>query len=182
MTALKGLPQAGGFVLQASPDGSGGAIVSTGGTRRYLLTRRWGTAPLMAWVMLNPSTADATTDDATITRCTKRARQLQAGGIAVVNLFSLRATNPHMLARHPDPVGPGNDLFIVRACQEAGRVVVAWGAHGTHLDRDRDVAALLGSCGIQPYCLGITATGQPRHPGRLSYSTALRPYAVGDVR
>src|SRR5438445_441934 len=46
-----------------APDGCRGtAVLSTGQTRRYLLTRRWDDRPLMAWVMLNPSTADARTD------------------------------------------------------------------------------------------------------------------------
>ena len=60
-----------------APDGCRGtAVLSTGQTRRYLLTRRWDDRPLMAWVMLNPSTADARTDDATITRCVRRARDI----------------------------------------------------------------------------------------------------------
>src|SRR5947209_692585 len=69
----------------------GTAVLSTDQARRYLLTRRWDDGPLMAWVMLNPAAADARTDDATVTRCVRRARNLRAfGGIAVVNLFSLR--------------------------------------------------------------------------------------------
>ena len=161
-----------------SPGGCRGtAVLSCDQTRRYLLTRRWDAGPLIAWVMLNPSTADAKTDDATITRCVKRARQLQGlGGIAVVNLFSLRATDPRELAKHPNPVGPANDSFIVRTCQSAGLVVVAWGAHGSYLGRDADVTALLTRSGIQPFCLGVTASGQPRHPGRMAYAAALVPF------
>ena len=104
-----------------SPGGCRGtAVLSADQTRRYLLTRRWDDGPLMAWVMLNPSTADARTDDATITRCVRRARDLGAfGGIAVVNLFSLRATDPRALTSCPDSVGVGNDSFIVRTCRTA---------------------------------------------------------------
>ena len=120
-----------------SPRGvRGTAVLSTDQTRRYLLTRRWDDGPLMAWVMLNPSTADARTDDATITRCTRRARDFGAfGGIAVVNLFSLRATDPRALTNCPDPVGAGNDSFIVRTCRTAVLVAVAWGVHGAYLGR-----------------------------------------------
>jgi hypothetical protein len=162
----------------ASPDGCRGtAVLSADQARRYLLTRRWDDGPLMAWLMLNPSTADARTDDATITRCVRRARDLGAfGGIAVVNLFSLRATDPRALASCPDPVGPGNDSFIVRTCRTALLVVAAWGAHGAYLGRGAEVTVLLTRSGIQPFCLGATADGQPRHPGRMAYAAALMPF------
>ena len=155
----------------------GTAVLSTDQTRRYLLTRRWDEGPLMAWVMLNPSTADARTDDATITRCTRRARDFGAfGGIAVVNLFSLRATDPRALTNYPDPVGAGNDSFIVRTCRTVVLVVAAWGAHGAYLGRGAAVTSLLTRSGIQPFCLGVTADGHPRHPGRMAYATALVPF------
>ena len=155
----------------------GTAVLSTDRTRRYLLTRRWDDGPLMAWLMLNPSTADARTDDATITRCVRRARDLGAfGGIAVVNLFSLRTTDPRRLRSCPDPVGTGNDSFVARTCQNAVLVVVAWGAHGAHRGRGGEVTALLTRSGIQPFCLGVTVGGQPRHPGRMAYAAALVPF------
>ena len=161
-----------------SPGGvRGTAVLSTDQARRYLLTRRWDDGPLMAWVLLNPSTADARTDDATITRCARRARDLGAfGGIAVVNLFSLRATDPRALASCPDPVGAGNDSFIVRTCRAALLGVAAWGAQGCYLGRGAEVTALLGRAGIQPFCLGVTASGQPRHPGRMAYAAVLEPF------
>ena len=164
-----------------SPDGCRGtAVLSTDLTRRYLLTRRWDDGPLMAWLMLNPSTADARTDDATITRCVRRARDLGTfGGIAVVNLFSLRTTDPRRLRSCPDPVGTGNDSFVARTCQNAVLVVVAWGAHGAYLRRGAEVMALLARSGIQPFCLGVTANGQPRHPGRMAYATPLVPLISG---
>lgn len=166
-----------GIEEHSSPGGHGAAVLSTDGARRYLLTRRWDVGPLMCWVMLNPSTADATIDDATITRCVRRARALPLfGGIAAGGLFSLRATGPRELARHPDPVGPVNDSFIVRTCQSAGLVVVAWGAHGSRLGRDADVTALLNRHGIRPYCLGTTRAGQARHPGRMANPAPLVPF------
>jgi hypothetical protein len=160
----------------------GTAVLSSDLTRRYLLTRRWDDGPLMAWVILNPSTADAGTDDATIVRCVRRARDLGAfGGIAVVNLFSLRATDPRELRSCPDPVGPANDPFIVRTCRTAVLVVVAWGAHGADLRRGGEVTALLARSGIQPFCLGVTVSGQPRHPGRMAYAAALKPFGDSSV-
>jgi hypothetical protein len=164
-----------------SPGGCRGtAVLSSDQTRRYLLTRRWDDGPLMTWLMLNPSTADARTDDATITRCVRRARDLAAfGGIAVVNLFSLRTAIPRELRDCPDPVGLANDSFVIRTCRTAVLVVVAWGAHGAYLGRGAEVTALLAGSGIQPFCLGVTANGQPRHPGRMAYAAPFVPF--GDV-
>ncbi len=55
-------------------------------------------APVVAlfvvWVMLNPSTADHVHDDPTIRRCMGFARAWGYGGIAVVNLYAWRATDP----------------------------------------------------------------------------------------
>ena len=175
------LAGAAGMFTEDTHTGPGGcrgtAVLSTDQARRYLLTRRWDDGPLMAWVMLNPSTADARTDDATITRCARRARDLGAfGGIAVVNLFSLRATDPRALTSCPDPVGAGNDSFIVRTCRTALLVVAAWGAHGAYLGRGAEVTSLLTRSGIQPFCLGVTAGGHPGHPGRMAYATALVPF------
>jgi hypothetical protein len=44
---------------------------------RYWLPDR---RPLLAWIMLNPSTADGALDDATIRVCCGRARRLGYGG------------------------------------------------------------------------------------------------------
>ena len=65
---------------------------------RYSLTRIWDEdKPNVMFVMLNPSTADEKNDDPTIRRCINFAKDFGAGGIYVVNLFPLRATNPNEL-------------------------------------------------------------------------------------
>ena len=49
------------------PNVSGSAIISECGKYRYVLSRIWNDdafIPRVAFIMLNPSTADATTDDA----------------------------------------------------------------------------------------------------------------------
>lgn len=64
---------------------------------RYSLEREWSDAPCIGFVMLNPSTADATNDDPTIRRCTRFAQFWGYGAIEVVNLFAYRATRPIQL-------------------------------------------------------------------------------------
>ena len=71
-----------------------GASFSPCGTYRYTLWRRWSFVPPATFVLLNPSTADATRNDPTVERCERRARELGCGGIRVANLFALRSTDP----------------------------------------------------------------------------------------
>lgn len=84
------------------------AILSACGIYRYALSRPAddlsATAPPVVFLMLNPSTADATTDDRTVSRCRGYARIWGRAGIVIVNLYALRATDPTELWRHPDPM------------------------------------------------------------------------------
>jgi hypothetical protein len=143
-----------------------GAEISECGLYRYSLTRGWGTiVRRMLFVMLNPSTADATEDDPTIRRCIGFAEREGCGQLEVVNLFALRATDPRALTSAKDPVGPANDAKIVQARNRADIIVAAWGAsmpRTTAYRRDRRVKDLLWEHTI--HALGFTKTGQPRHP------------------
>ncbi len=154
---------------------------------RYTLHRNWGGAPadgrLVAWVMLNPSTADDTEDDPTVRRVIGYSRAWGFAGCVVVNLFALRATDPRALWRQPDPVGgSANDRAIAVWCSEAHEVVLAWGGgHRLVLGRARAVLDILAVHGVRgPRCLGVNAAGMPRHPLYLRGSTPLQPYSEGD--
>ena len=57
------------------------------------------------FIMLNPSTADESKDDPTIRRCVSFANRELCTSLTVVNLFSLRATNPKELSIADDPEG-----------------------------------------------------------------------------
>ena len=45
------------------------AELSSDGIYRYALTRQWADGQCVGWLMFNPSTADASTNDATIRKC-----------------------------------------------------------------------------------------------------------------
>ena len=144
---------------------------------RYLLTRTWDLAkPPVTWVMLNPSTADAHTDDPTCTRVIRFARREGYGGITVVNLFAYRATDPAVLRVVPDPAGPLNDAFIRGACPPGRTVIAAWGAGEALAARGAAVAGMLAAAGVPLHALGVTGQGQPRHPLYVPASAPLEPY------
>lgn len=138
------------------------------GEYRYSLRRSWGEGAYQVLVMLNPSTADATTDDPTIRRCIGFAQRDGFGGLIVLNLFALRATDPHELQWHADPIGPRNDAILEQVLltqRLLGQpVLAAWGASGPSglAKRVADVKALVPDVHWQH--LGLTKTGQPRHP------------------
>lgn len=120
--------------------------------------------------MLNPSTADELTNDPTIERCEKRAREYGYGGIKVTNLFALRSTDPAALHAAVDPIGPDNDEAILDAYLTSRMTICAWGTHGAHLDRGRKVTEMLASIGAELYALDLTKDGIPGHPLYLPYS------------
>jgi hypothetical protein len=156
------------------PRGSSGMVslakISPCGTYRYRLTRVWdGTKPRMVFIMLNPSTADAIDDDATIVRCINRARREGCGSIDVVNLFALRSTDPKALRTHPDPVGPENDYHLLSVLTMTPRfVIAAWGANRFARPRAKHVQTLLAAPlaeirrGLT--CLAVNQDGSPKHP------------------
>ena len=159
------------------------------GEYRYFLSREW-IAPVatpMVWIMLNPSKADATQDDPTITRIRHRAmrdtylgrQRIQFGRLVVVNLFALRATDPAELYRHPAPVGPDNDDWIRAAATLPGAVVIAaWGAEKIGAHRSWVVSRMLAAAGVELHCLGVTKSGAPRHPLYIRTAAPLLPYEV----
>ncbi len=142
------------------------------GTYRYSLIRTWEPSlPHVCFVMLNPSVADAERDDPTIRRCLGFARMWGYGSLEVVNLFAFCATRPTILFRATDPIGSANDHYIREAVVHASLVVAAWGNHGSRQGRTAEVLPLLRS----PYCLGVTAVGQPCHPLYLRSDRLLSP-------
>lgn len=153
-----------------------GAVLSADERYRYRLWRRWGSGPLMAFIGLNPSTADARRDDQTIRQMCFFARREGASGIDVGNLAALRSPHPDVLAADEDPVGRDNEAHLLDIISTAGTVVVAWGAHSFAASRAGKVQDLAARAGQQLYCLGVTASGAPRHPCRLAHTTRLLPW------
>ncbi|ELZ84414.1 hypothetical protein C453_12746 [Haloferax elongans ATCC BAA-1513] len=142
---------------------SAGAVISEDGQYRYRLSRTWDSGkPTLAFVMLNPSTADATEDDPTIRRCINYARDWGYGSLVVANLFGLRATDPSQLEDHPDPIGPDNDEHLRNVCENAQQVIVAWGAKGSLHGRAEEVASMLDEPVL--WALDTTMDGHPNHP------------------
>ncbi len=154
------------------------AKISKDGRYRYVLRRIWNKdVRRMLFVCVNPSTADDVDDDPTVRRCIAFAAREGWGGIGIVNLFALRNPSPRDMKLDPDPVGPGNDQWIMREALHSGVVVAAWGAHGLHNGRGYEVWKLLKRVGAV-FCYGVNKTLTPKHPLYIPDNSPLRPYRM----
>jgi len=137
------------------------AIISDCQQYRYELRRVWDNSkPLVLFIGLNPSTADAAKEDNTSRVCINYAKRWDYGGLLLANLFAYRSTKPSTLYTAADPVGPMNDIWLKKLQSEADLVVCAWGAIRRHQNRDKAVLSFLH----EPHCLTKLKSGHPGHP------------------
>ena len=142
------------------------AIFSPDRVYRYTLNRNadWFGRETINFVMLNPSTADETTDDPTIRRCVGYAKRWGYGALVVTNLFAFRATDPKDMKAAVDPIGEENDRYLLEVASDSAAVICAWGVHGEYRDRGRSVLKILEMERIKYLALRLTKQGHPSHP------------------
>ncbi len=168
------------FTLEAErpPQGESSAIISACGLYRYQLWRRWRAGQHVVFIGLNPSTADATTNDPTIRKCMGYARLWGYGAICMVNLFAFRATQPKAMLRAEDPIGPENTDHLLEVTKSAALVICAWGRDGVNRGQDQAVLSLLRRAGITPHCLQVNQDGTPAHPLYLHGGVKPQPLVI----
>lgn len=82
---------------------------------RYTLWRRWSEGErYVQFICLNPSTADETNDDPTMRKCVKFAQTWGYDALCMTNLFAYRATDPRVMKAALDPIGFGNNRWLLR--------------------------------------------------------------------
>lgn len=156
-------------------------VFSSDRRHRYTLIHRWDellAKPAggrgIAWIALNPSTADENQLDPTL----RRIRDFSIGWgydyFIMLNAFAWRDTDPTGMKTSPDPVGPENDRWIGHWSAAVDRVVVAWGEHGAFRERDRQIVKLLDP--RKTVCLARNASGQPKHPLYVAKKTVPLPF------
>jgi len=131
---------------------------------RYAFARWWDSPDLgglTAWILLNPATGDTEQRyRPTLERCIDWSHRWQSTGLVILNLFAYRATDPRALRVAEDPIGPDTDDVLTSVTDGCARTIAAWGANGRLRGRSAAVGALLR----EPWCLGVTQHGEPRHP------------------
>jgi hypothetical protein len=160
-----------------------GTVISACDFYRYRLERQAAGAGSTAVIMVNPSTADAEKDDATIRKLRGFGDRHGWGRIVVGNLFAYRATDVRQLGLVDDPIGPLNDHYLNIIFQQVELVVFAWGPLGKqppiHRERWRHVTRMATSLGHLPLRIGAPAKcGHPRHPLMLAYAELIEPWSM----
>lgn len=157
------------------------AVLSQCSRYRYRLDRRVSdVGPVYAFFGINPSTADAAIDDATVRKWRGFCQRFGASRFVVGNVFAWRATDVRGLRSALDPVGPDWHLHTEEIVAAADILVPCWGSSvkvPPHLRHHiaRLSAFLLGS-GKPVFCWGKTASGDPKHPLMLAYDTPLETF------
>lgn len=162
----------------ATKDPVSSAVISDCGKYRYKLSRRTKVAQLsddgkrVVWVMLNPSTADATANDRTIEAVLDFSARWLCTHVDVVNLYGYRATDPSELWATDDPVGPMNDWWVAQTCQGADLIVCAWGGNAM----PARVIEVQQHLPRKLHALVINKDRTPKHPLYIKRDTPLRVY------
>lgn len=159
------------------------AVLSPCGLYRYRLDRTVGIeGPVYAFFGINPSTADASIDDATVRKWIGFTKTWGGSRFIVGNVFAYRATDVKDLASVDDPYGDEIGDYITDIITEADILVPCWG------NSTKVPPQLQGACDILMDALvssgkpvmhfGLTKSGDPKHPLMLGYATPLLPWAA----
>jgi hypothetical protein len=158
-----------------------GAVLSPCKRFRHRLWRIWDEAgPRLVVIMLNPSTADESTNDPTILWLIAFARLHGFGGIEVLNLYDYRTPSPLELKRQRFPYSLTNvtrslvQLADTIVSMHGGKVVCAWGANAQpNRALDLRIDLMLEDLTAYRFDAPLTKNGQPRHPLYLKRDTQL---------
>jgi len=130
----------------------------------------------IAWIGLNPSTADEKQLDPTLRRIKGFSEIYGFGQFYMLNLFALRSTDPSELYKDDSPIGPDNDKWLVEITSKTNVTVCCWGSTGTFMDRGIKVLQLLNQDKL--YHLTLTNNNQPIHPLYVSYEEGIKKIMI----
>ena len=161
------------------------AILSPCGLYRYRLERVVGmVGPVYAFFGINPSTADAVENDATVRKWIGFTKTWGGSRFIVGNVNPLRSKDVRALATAPRwlDIGRENERHILAMCEEADTLVPCWGSRDKvprvmHNELDALMSLLVGT--RKPVMhFGLTKSGDPMHPQMLGYATQLQPWST----
>jgi hypothetical protein len=136
-----------------------GAKFSDCGKHRIALYRIWDkNKRFVMFIGLNPSTANAVSDDPTIRRVKSMALAWGYGGVYMMNLFTFISTDPKQLDIKSGNVSNA-DLWLKTISYKCDKVIFAWGNFNV-FGRDKEVRNMFPNAEV----LHINKNGSPKHP------------------
>lgn len=160
----------GGLVRTTPNQVISGANFSPCGKYRFSLWRIWNDDPNVPKVMvigLNPSTANASTDDATINRIRSIAEHNGYGGVYMVNCFPIISRDPSVLPGYISSIEcqrsiRENDDELRKIKDKCAHVVCAWGSFKEVIEvgRGEEIRKMFPKA----LALKVNKNGSPKHP------------------
>lgn len=151
-----------------------GALFNSDNTHRYYLWRIWNLQkPLVAFIGLNPSTANGSKNDNTIKKVIKVADYNGYGGLYMLNLFPLVSTDPTYLLNRTYSMAE-NDEWIDKITKECKDVVFCWGSFKEAKTRAKQIIKRFPGA----LCFEVLKDGSPKHPLFCKDKTFLIPYKI----
>lgn len=136
--------------------------------------------PVFAFFGVNPSTANASLDDATVRKWTGFTARYGGSRFIVGNVFAYRSTDVRALADAADPIGQENRLHVREIIRDADILVPCWGSTLKVPDRLRGdffiFGIMLKKAGKPVRIFGLTKGGDPMHPLMLPYTCQLQTW------
>lgn len=160
-------------------DNNIGAEFSQCGKYRYKLWRIWDESlPKAMCIGLNPSTANVSRTDPTITNLIIMLKNLGYGGFYMMNLFAWISSKPKDLLTCENPLGENNSKLkeVESICED---VIVCWGNFKQAEKRIKEVLPNYPNA----KCFGINKNGTPFHPLAMMYkgkvkTAILQPFKI----
>lgn len=134
------------------------AIFSRDNKHRYVLTKHWNDSlPKAAILMIQAGHADTVRMDTTTMLCISNACDNGFGEISMLNLFSsIQSDTPES--------DKFNDATIVKYCDQAGKIILAFGKGKENLERKMEVLQLLETYKDKFCCIADAKGRKLFHP------------------
>ena len=145
----------------------------------------------IVFIGLNPSKANSSTNDSTLSRIINFCSKWNYKNIYIVNLFGLISKSPSELSKSNDPIGSNNDLIILKSLEFWQQntncdLWLGWGDKGQLNGRDRKVLKFIknfsdlksneNNYSKRLLSLGLSKKGNPRHPLYMPNQSFLRKF------
>jgi hypothetical protein len=97
---------------------------------RYQLSRTWQNFDyphVVAFILMNPSTADVRVNDPTVAKCCRFAQRWGYDGVLIGNVCAYRSTDKRTLPMDGSAIGDENPEYLLRIAKRANKIVMAYG-------------------------------------------------------